>query len=170
MNARVLWNLFRFLLSGAAFYLVWFLFSTDTTLFGRLAGLAGAILIATQTYRLFLADHEAALRYFLPNPLWLLILVVRLTGSFYRSSFRVLITILGGSCRPRIVHFRTRLKSDLARFALANFITWTPGTLTIDLDEDHLTVFWFYADTRHRRLAGEKIKEGLEATLSKVWI
>jgi len=79
------------------------------------------------------------------------------------------VTVLGGSCRPRIVHFRTRLKADLARF-LANFITWTPGTVTLDLDEDHLTVFCFYADTQHRLLAGEKIKEGFEKTLSKVWV
>lgn len=170
MNARTLWNLVRFLLSGLVFYLVWLLFSNDTTVISRMLGLAGSFLISALTYRVFLADHEAGLRYFFPNPLWLVVLLFLLSYSFYLSSFRMLGTIFGRPCRPRIVHFRTRLKSDLARFALANFITWTPGTVTLDLDDDHLTVFWFFADTRHRRLAGERIKEGLEDILSKVWV
>ncbi len=170
MRARTLWNLIRWVLSGSVFFLVWLFFSSETSLFAHLLGLAGAMLISALTYRVFLADHEAGLRYFFPNPIWVVVLIVRLSWSFYLSSFRIVGTILGGPCRPRIVHFRTRLKSDLARFALANFITWTPGTITLDLDDDHLTVFWFYADTAHRRLAGEKIKEGLEGILGKVWV
>ena len=146
------------------------MFSNDTNLFSRLAGLVGSLFISALTFRVFLAEHEASLRYIFPNPFWLIVLFFQLFFSFYASSLRIVVTVLGGSCRPRIVHFRTRLKSDLARFFLANFITWTPGTVTLDLNEDHLTVFWFYADTQHRRLAGEKIKEGLEKTLSKVWV
>ena len=37
---------------------------------------------------------------------------------------------------PRIVTFKTRLKSDLARVTLANSITLTPGTITIRIEDD----------------------------------
>lgn len=37
---------------------------------------------------------------------------------------------------PVLVHFKTDLQSDLARVALANSITLTPGTITCDLTED----------------------------------
>lgn len=44
--------------------------------------------------------------------------------------------------RPAMVHINTSLRSELARLALANSITLTPGTLTVDIEEDTLTVHW----------------------------
>ncbi|QNO13627.1 Na+/H+ antiporter subunit E [Alkalicella caledoniensis] len=43
---------------------------------------------------------------------------------------------------PGIVTFKTNLKSPLARTLLANSITLTPGTLTIDVDEDIFVVHY----------------------------
>ena len=42
--------------------------------------------------------------------------------------------------KPRLVFFRTRLKTDVARVALANAITLTPGTITASIEEDVLGV------------------------------
>lgn len=41
---------------------------------------------------------------------------------------------------PVIVQFQCGLKSDLARVVLANSITLTPGTITVAMEEDELTV------------------------------
>ena len=41
---------------------------------------------------------------------------------------------------PVIVQFQTGLKTDLANVVLANSITLTPGTITVAMDEDELTV------------------------------
>lgn len=41
---------------------------------------------------------------------------------------------------PVIVKFRTNLKSPVSRVVLANSITLTPGTITIALEGDELTV------------------------------
>jgi multicomponent Na+:H+ antiporter subunit E len=71
---------------------------------------------------------------------------------------------------PRIVHFRTRLKSDLARMTLANSITMTPGTITLDLNDDHLTVHWFFCDTNHAKAAGEEVKGRIEKFIGNVWL
>ena len=43
--------------------------------------------------------------------------------------------------RPGIVAFRTTLHSDLAITFLANMITLTPGTLTIDVSEERSTLY-----------------------------
>lgn len=45
-----------------------------------------------------------------------------------------------GRIRPQIVHFQTDLRSDLARTILGNSITLTPGTVTLDVDDDKFTV------------------------------
>ena len=44
--------------------------------------------------------------------------------------------------RPEMIRIRTGLASGLGRLALANSITLTPGTLTVDVEEDELTVHW----------------------------
>ena len=43
---------------------------------------------------------------------------------------------------PATVRIRTGLRSGLGRLLLANAITLTPGTLTIDVDGDELLVHW----------------------------
>ena len=49
--------------------------------------------------------------------------------------------------KPGIVKVRTTLTSDLAKTFLANSITLTPGTLTVDIDGQVLYVHWINIDT-----------------------
>ena len=41
---------------------------------------------------------------------------------------------------PKIAHFKVDLDSKFLRVLFANAITLTPGTITIDLDENNYTV------------------------------
>ena len=41
---------------------------------------------------------------------------------------------------PTLVTFQTDLKTDFGKFLLANSITLTPGTITVQVEEDRLTV------------------------------
>jgi multicomponent Na+:H+ antiporter subunit E len=43
---------------------------------------------------------------------------------------------------PALVEVQTQLKSPLGKLILANSITLTPGTLTVDIVGDHLQVHW----------------------------
>jgi len=44
--------------------------------------------------------------------------------------------------KPGIVVIKTRLKSDIAKLILANSITLTPGTFTLDIIGDKLLIHW----------------------------
>ena len=46
--------------------------------------------------------------------------------------------------RPHLIEVKTNLKSPLGKLLLANTITLTPGTLTVDVLEDTLLVHWVY--------------------------
>lgn len=46
--------------------------------------------------------------------------------------------------RPGIVKVKTELKSDLAKTFLANSITLTPGTLTVDIVGQDFYIHWIY--------------------------
>ena len=43
---------------------------------------------------------------------------------------------------PGIVKVPTKLKSDFGKFVLANSITLTPGTLSLDVEDDEVIVHW----------------------------
>jgi multicomponent Na+:H+ antiporter subunit E len=47
---------------------------------------------------------------------------------------------------PSIVEIQTQLHSPLGKLMLANSITLTPGTLTVEVNEDRLRIHWI--DTR----------------------
>ncbi len=56
---------------------------------------------------------------------------------------------------PHIIKFKTSLKTDFARFVLANSITLTPGTVTVRIEEDT-----FYVHALTRRSAGDLAGDG----------
>ena len=47
--------------------------------------------------------------------------------------------------RPEVVEIETGLQSDLGRLLLANTITLTPGTLSVDYEDNRLSVHWVYS-------------------------
>jgi multicomponent Na+:H+ antiporter subunit E len=51
--------------------------------------------------------------------------------------------VITGEINPGIVKFDPRLKTDMGRMMLANSITLTPGTLTVDIDDEG--IFYVHA-------------------------
>jgi multicomponent Na+:H+ antiporter subunit E len=64
---------------------------------------------------------------------------------------------------PCLVRFNTRLKRPLARVAFAQSITLTPGTITVNIDQDQFTV---YALTRS---AAESLPGEMERRVGKAF-
>jgi multicomponent Na+:H+ antiporter subunit E len=70
---------------------------------------------------------------------------------------------------PAIVEVNTRLKSRLGRLALANLITLTPGTLTIDIIDDKLYIHWIDASALDSSGATKAIVEKFEKYLEVIF-
>jgi len=170
MGPEFKWRLIRFTITAIAMFALWLVFTASLEVFSLVTGLGGSLLVAGLTYDIFIPRHQAGINFFVPRPLNLIIYLFLMIFYIYRSSFAVLIAIVTGRVSPRIVHFRTGLKSDMARMMLANSITITPGTITLDLNDDHLTVHWFFASTSHSKVAGNAVKGMMEKHLAKVWL
>lgn len=56
---------------------------------------------------------------------------------------------------PRVIHVEASQESEIGRVTYANSITLTPGTLTLDLDRDRLTVHAIAAETAEWLEGGE---------------
>lgn len=73
------------------------------------------------------------------NPLRLLLIPLYLLGPFLlevtKANLDVAYRVITGNIRPGIIRVQSGLKTDLGIFMLANSITLTPGTITVDIDE-----------------------------------
>jgi len=117
----------------------WLVFSGHFDAFHVSLGLICSVTVATLSYDLVLSDTLSsrtamiAWRFVQYTP-WLLYEVVV-------ANFHVLALVLQpGRIRPQVVRFKTSLTSDLAKVTLANSITLTPGTITMDVDGDEFYV------------------------------
>ena len=74
-------------------------------------------------------------------PLWILFLL-QLVGAIIIANFQVAIIVLSKNMpiKPEIVTYKTQVNSDLLKTILANAITLTPGTMTVDIAEDKLRI------------------------------
>lgn len=70
--------------------------------------------------------------------------------------------------RPGIVKVRTSLKSDLAKMLLANSITMTPGTITVDIIGDYLYIHWIYIRSEDPEVYTEIITGAFEKYIKKI--
>lgn len=72
---------------------------------------------------------------------------------------------------PGIVKVKTNLKTDTALTFLANSITLTPGTLTVDIDRDDgvLYVHWIDVKKKDVESATKIVVERFEKILTKVF-
>lgn len=168
MKVRFKWKAVRILFTTVWLYGGWLLYTGSLEPVSLTLGAIASLLVATATYDLFIAEHEAARKVLLVRIHYGLVYLIFLLGQMYLSSFAVLINILRGKINPRVVHFRTRLHSDLGRVLLATSITLTPGTISLELQEDHLIVHWLDAKTIHSKYAGILIKGKMETLLSRV--
>ena len=71
--------------------------------------------------------------------------------------------------KPGVVKVKTRLKSNAARTALANSITLTPGTLTVDVTDDgYLYVHWLVVESPEMKTATHDIVEKFEGWIERI--
>ena len=71
--------------------------------------------------------------------------------------------------RPAIVRVRTSLKNPVARLLLANSITLTPGTLSVEMKGEWLYIHWVVAEATEVDAATRAIAAGFERYLEVMY-
>jgi multicomponent Na+:H+ antiporter subunit E len=70
--------------------------------------------------------------------------------------------------RPGIVKVKTTLKSDMAKMLLANSITMTPGTISVDIIDDCLYIHWIYISSEDPEVYTEIITGSFEKYIKRI--
>ncbi len=105
--------------------------------------------------------------------LWVIYYLLVLVWEMLKANFDVAYRVIHPKLpiRPGIVKVKTKLKSDAALTYLANSITLTPGTFTIDIDKEkgYLYIHWINVVTEDIEKATEIIVRRFEKILERIF-
>jgi len=135
--------LFTFLVS----FLLWLLLTGSLDRNEMLAGLFISIVVSVISAKRLLILN--GVRFSLKSPVALILYL----GYFFKALFianidlakRILSPDL--PINPGMVEVETTMQSDLGKLLLANSITLTPGTLTVDVYDNRLLVHWINCES-----------------------
>jgi len=99
--------------------------------------------------------------------LYILVLFKEIIKANFDVAYRVIHPKM--PIKPGIVIIKTGLKSDIAKVILANSITLTPGTFTLDIAGDALLIHWINVRTEDTDEATKIIGEKFEKYLRVVF-
>lgn len=122
----------------------WLLLTFKLTVPNIIVGSVASVICSLFFGRFFIANDYKLLqphRYF-----WFIVYLFVFIWECIKANFDVAYRVLHPAMpiRPGIVKVKTTLKSDLAKMLLANSITMTPGTISVDIIEDNLYIHWIY--------------------------
>lgn len=76
------------------------------------------------------------------NTLWIIVYFFVLIIEIFKAAIAVYKRVYSRKIeiQPQMVFFDVDIESEFLRFVLANSITLTPGTITVDVDDNHFCV------------------------------
>lgn len=135
-------------------FALWLLLNGKITLEICIFGTAVVGLLATVIYALFGYTPKKELRLYTKLPIFFVYLAA-LVWEVLKANVSVMKIILHKKrpVSPALVTFRVEFHTEFARYMLANSVTLTPGTITVETDENEFIV----------HCLSEKMLEGIES-------
>lgn len=150
-------------------FLMWVLLTWSIKIEDILAGLVVALFVTILTRKLFPEDFLKLLNpgRFLLGLFYLPYLFFYIILANLDVAYRVLNPYL--PIKPGIVKVKTSLTNDFAKTILANSITLTPGTLTVEVDGDDFYVHWINISSDNPEIQKEIILGRFERMLRRIF-
>jgi len=137
-------KLSRYLYTVIVLFVIWLVLTASLDPQELAFGFVLSLIIAALTYEIFTTGglsnlHPRKVAYaiaYIPYFLWAMIM------ANLDVAYRVLHP--KRPIRPGVVKCKTVLKTDAGKLALANSITLTPGTITLDVDGENYFIHWIW--------------------------
>lgn len=147
-------------------FLLWLLLTWSLEYPRLLVGVAVSV-VATLVYGAVFTTQPRKFA----NPFRYLIFIYYIPIFFYhciKANFDVMYRVIHPDLpiKPGIVKVKTNLTTDIGKTFLANSITLTPGTMTVDLEDEYLYIHWIWVEDtdldRTTKLIPEKFEKHLK--------
>lgn len=162
-------NLNKFLFSWILFFAIWLAFTTTFEIQEVVAGALITLVIAIFTFSIFTSK---GLAFFQPKRL---VKIIIYFFVFLRELIKANLNVARLVLHPRlpikpgIVKFQTNLHSDMAKMILANSITLTPGTLSVDIVDNIFYIHWIEVSSADPEIAHKEIAGQFEKLLKEIF-
>ncbi len=159
----------RFIINWVFLMLVWLMFTKTFFWQEVVVGAVTTMLISLASVPLFTC---CTIKIFSPVRIfWIFYYFWVFLVALIQANFDVARRVLTPSLpiNPGIVKFKTKLKTPFAKMVLANSITLTPGTLSVDIIGDTFYIHWIDVKTTDPDKAFKDIAEPFEKVLLKIF-
>jgi len=157
-------NLVLTIVPAAVWLLLTGSFRPDELIVGIFA--VALTLVMFRRYRVLFGEVKLSPGALIFAPVYLFRFLVELVKSNVDVALRVLNPAL--PINPGIVRLRTGIGSDLGKLILANSITLTPGTLTLDVEGDELFIHWIDVKDSSPEGTRKQISARFESVLKEI--
>ena len=151
----------RLLLWSILLFIMWLILTSNLHVSNILIGLGVSLSIALLYVKLFDDSLEII------NPFWFGVYLFVLLKNLIISNLQITRRILSKDMHlsPAILAIKTELESDWKKLLLANSITLTPGTLTIDIKGD---IIYIHAIEYHEGEDKKLLIQEFEDAIAKI--
>jgi multicomponent Na+:H+ antiporter subunit E len=148
--------------------ILWFLLTFEFTIPNLIVGSGASLLTSLLFTRFFVKNIYKLIqpkRYF-----WFIVYLIVFIWECLKANIDVAYRVLHPAMpiRPGIVKVKTTLKSDLAKMLLANSITMTPGTISVDIIDDYLYIHWIYISSEDPEVYTNIITGAFEKYIKRI--
>lgn len=159
----------KFIYTFIVMFIIWMAFTTSLEPAELITGVIISLILALFTDRIFSC---CGLKVLMPHKIiyfiqYFFVFMIALFKSNFDIAKRVLTPSL--PINPGIVKFNTKLTNSFARLVLANSITLTPGTLTIDVIKNTFYIHWIDVKSDDSEVVYKEIAESFEKILMKIY-
>ena len=152
----------RFVLTAIIMFVFWIFLSGEFSFILLLTGIISSLLVSYISHDLLIGNGDMKLGFirtirfikFLPWLLWQIVLAnIDLAIRTLHPKMPI---------NPMLINFKNNLKTDLGMVILANSITLTPGTVTIDVNENDFFIHVISEKAAQSLISGEmqaRVKE-----------
>ena len=160
-------NISRWLYTAIIMSILWVIFTGKLDSEELIAGVVISLVLALFTYRYF---TEKGLLNLTPKKIFCgIIYFPYLIWEMIKANLDVAYRVIHPKLpiKPGIVKVKTNMKSDLGKLLVANSITLTPGTFTLDIKDDTLYIHWINVQTTDTEEASKAISGRFERCLKR---
>ena len=156
-------------------FLLWELLTASAAPRDIILGILVSVIVALFSTRFFAHSEKGRMW----NPVRLLLMggyaFGRMAVEIVKANIDVAFRVFDADMRlhPGIVRIPVEVKDDYALSMLANSITLTPGTITMEVEEEdgknYFYVHWIDVKSRDEKEAADAIKGSMEPDVRRIW-
>ena len=162
-------NISKIIFTWLIVFILWLAFTSSFDVYEVVTGLSISLIISLLTYKSFTTRGVKGL-----SPIKLIFVlkyIIVFLIALVKANLHVAKIVLSPNLpiNPGIVEFESKLDSDFAKMILANSITLTPGTLSVDVIENRFYIHWLEVKDSDPEVAYNEIAKQFEDILLKIY-